>query len=931
MISNTIYQESGSRACQSWLRPLVLAALLCLPCLSLHARNFYGYTKDRPLVIACDWDFHPYEFLDSYGRPSGYNVEVLDLILTRLDIPHRFIMREWHEATAMFERHDADLIHALAFYYRSNAYITTKKYINYYNLKVARRLDVPPLEHISNLDDDDTLLLKQNDYADLSLKAMGDSTLNLSCCSPKEGLTNIRNGHRKYYIWGEVPLAHKIQELHIDSLVIDPIDIPAGELRIIGYDDELIDIIDDEFTRLEQAGELQNIADRWFHPERVHDDASPISLYLLGAIVLSLIVIFLFSRIVASRLKLAVRRHDELNSMMEQALSMGNFYVVVWDLQEQMVHNVHGDILPPEGMNPQEFLDRLVPEEAKTLHEANLKISAGEIEHFDLELTVNRGTPEHPDIKHYKGSAMAERLKGKPRYILYTVHDFTQELNDEERDKTIANKYRRMFETNFVAMSFYDTEGRLVDVNQKMCELCELNDEDSKHFFHDTNLFDNPMVKGELKPDSMEPLHVCQHMYYPAIGLDKYIEIRISPTADNEGRLVYYIVTARDCTVERDLYRSLLQHDKQLRQTEQSINHYEAQLRYLLEESNMYVWKFNLAERQIYFSHTLREAEYSMSIDDYFDSISEEHREKAREIFLGSLMQGKPFSIIHRFDRTLINSEPTWYSIGGMPISDNEGTVQQYFGIARNITDLMQAQLQLRDETKRAEDSGRLKGAFLANMTHEIRTPLNAIVGFSDLLQVVDTPEERMEFIRIIRNNCDMLLRLINDILEASSMGQSMAIEPTTIDLSRTFDDICQTLQQRVQEPGVEFQKDNPYPTFPAVLDRGRIQQVLTNFVTNAVKYTHEGHIRVGYREQDGGIYFYCEDTGAGIPKDKQASVFERFVKLNDFVQGTGLGLSICKTIVERCGGHIGVNSEGEGKGSTFWFWTPRVIKGSEK
>ncbi|MBR0388577.1 MAG: HAMP domain-containing histidine kinase, partial [Prevotella sp.] len=123
---------------------------------------------------------------------------------------------------------------------------------------------------------------------------------------------------------------------------------------------------------------------------------------------------------------------------------------------------------------------------------------------------------------------------------------------------------------------------------------------------------------------------------------------------------------------------------------------------------------------------------------------------------------------------------------------------------------------------------------------------------------------------------------------------------------------------------GVLFIKDNPYETFPATLDKGRIQQVLTNFTTNAIKYTHEGHIKVGYREQDGGIYFYCEDTGAGIPKDKQAAVFERFVKLNDFVQGTGLGLSICKAIAERCEGKIGVDSEGEGHGSTFWMWIPR-------
>jgi signal transduction histidine kinase len=320
-----------------------------------------------------------------------------------------------------------------------------------------------------------------------------------------------------------------------------------------------------------------------------------------------------------------------------------------------------------------------------------------------------------------------------------------------------------------------------------------------------------------------------------------------------------------------------------------------------------------------------------------------EDRVKQRQHIIDIVTQHKPYHGIHHFKYTPLSPGNIWYSISGMPIANEDGSVTRYFGLVRDITDLMDAQQKLREETARAEDSGRMKAAFLANMTHEIRTPLNAIVGFSDILQMVEEPDERMEFIRIIRTNCDMLLRLINDILEASSMGQALAIKPEKIDVPKVFDDICQTLAQRVQEPGVEFQKDSPLDTYSAVLDKGRLQQMLTNFVTNAVKYTHEGHIRVGWKPMTSeelkaltsnpspltskeGLYFYCEDTGAGIPKEKQASVFERFVKLNDYVQGTGLGLSICKAITERSGGSIGVFSEGEGHGSTFWFWIPREV-----
>ena len=276
--------------------------------------------------------------------------------------------------------------------------------------------------------------------------------------------------------------------------------------------------------------------------------------------------------------------------------------------------------------------------------------------------------------------------------------------------------------------------------------------------------------------------------------------------------------------------------------------------------------------------------------------------------------------------------EMQWNFIDSVPFFDENGEMLGTYGIVRNVNDLIEKQERLKQETERANDSGRLKSVFMANMTHEIRTPLNSIVGFSDVLPMLSTQEEKQEIIRVIMNNCDMLMRLINDILAISSLDTGgIRIEPAEVDFSRSFDNICESLKDRVQNPGVEFIKENPYSSFITVVDDARIQQVITNFVTNAVKYTNEGHIKVGYRYEESGVrsqesgelYIYCEDTGAGIPKEHQAKIFERFVKLNDFIQGTGLGLSICQAIAQACHGDIGVESEGEGHGSTFWIRIP--------
>lgn len=223
-----------------------------------------------------------------------------------------------------------------------------------------------------------------------------------------------------------------------------------------------------------------------------------------------------------------------------------------------------------------------------------------------------------------------------------------------------------------------------------------------------------------------------------------------------------------------------------------------------------------------------------------------------------------------------------------------------------------------------AEQSNKLKSAFLANMSHEIRTPLNAIVGFSELLKDSDVPEEREEYWNIIHTNNDLLLRLIGDILDLSKMEAGMIdLRPERFDVVLLFSEIYAAMEQRMQgRTEAKLLMDCPYDTCLVTLDRNRMSQVVTNFVTNAIKFTMKGHIRMGFHLEGQGIRVYVEDTGIGIAEEKRDKVFERFYKLNDFAQGTGLGMSICRAIIDATGGRIDVESE-VGVGSTFWAWFP--------
>lgn len=265
----------------------------------------------------------------------------------------------------------------------------------------------------------------------------------------------------------------------------------------------------------------------------------------------------------------------------------------------------------------------------------------------------------------------------------------------------------------------------------------------------------------------------------------------------------------------------------------------------------------------------------------------------------------------------------TWYEmIGEVYEYDYTGRCIKSVGIMRDITITKHTE-EVEKAKQLAEDNSRMKSAFLANMSHEIRTPLNAIVGFSNILVTTEDEDEKAEFAGIIEKNTSLLLQLINDILDLSKIEAStMDFIYSDVNLNKLMREIEKSIQIRPHSDKVRIYFDGQQEECIFNTERNRLTQVITNLLNNAIKFTVKGSITFGFRQEDNTLYIYIKDTGCGIPQNKIESIFGRFVKLNSFKQGSGLGLSISKTIVEKMGGELGVDSE-EGKGSTFWFKLP--------
>ena len=486
--------------------------------------------------------------------------------------------------------------------------------------------------------------------------------------------------------------------------------------------------------------------------------------------------------------------------------------------------------------------------------------------------------------------------------------------------------FQNIFANIPAGVEIYDKDGYLIDLNNKDLEIFGVV---NKSDVIGVNFFDNPNVPQNIRDRVRNEDLVDFRLNYSFEQAEGYYETnrsnaielysKVSKLYDNEGNFSGYILISIDNTERIDAMNR--------------IRDFENFFLMISDYAKVGYAKLNLLNRKGYaikqWYKNLGEEEDTL-LDEVVGVYTQMHPEDRKRFldFYDEVRDGKRrhFQGEMRIRRPGTKNEWNWVSSNVMVTNYKpEENEIEIIGINYDITELKETEAELIQARDKAEMMDRLKSAFLANMSHEIRTPLNAIVGFSDLLVETEELSERQEYIKIVRENNELLLQLISDILDLSKI-EAGTFEFTNgdVDVNLLCEDIVRSMGMKAKEE-VELVLDNHLPVCHVISDRNRIHQVISNFVNNAMKFTSEGSIHVGYKLKDGELEFYVEDTGIGIEKEQLPHIFERFVKLNSFVHGTGLGLSICQSIVEQLGGRIGVDSE-KGKGSRFWFTIPGVI-----
>ena len=617
--------------------------------------------------------------------------------------------------------------------------------------------------------------------------------------------------------------------------------------------------------------------------------------------------------------KEAEYRTEESKKNLEMAMEAANMSSWVYDVYKMEFGVLHGNSVFKSGMSLEQLLLTLHPQDCAPLRELFSRLINKEVRQG--QLTVRVFNEQEGEFRHYESRMRLSTEHFGKLQIVGTLLDVTEKIRMAKKTQDLLTKRELAMKVNdIVHWDFNVQTQKFESYNDPVNDYASDKLVSLEEYLNVIHPEDRSLVN-----DALQSMLLGRNMN---INLTCRIQTRYDDTWQYCNITGVPFESGEAGEVIR--YTGFRQNISKLHQLNEELKERNYKMELTFKTVGMSYWDYDVKTRQYRsFNDPVNDfnPERAIMPEDYLNAAHPEDTERVRENMIGmSVGQYKEFSLQYR-SRTKWDQDWQTLIVTGLPSErDKKGNVIRYTGIAFNNTKWEKMAQELKELKDKAELSDRLKSAFLANMSHEIRTPLNAIVGFSELLVDSDDPDEKKEYWHIIESNNDLLLRLINDILDLSKIESGIIDRKRErFNLTKLCNELYVMMRSKIPNADVELVQDNPCPECWIFLDSNRLKQVWMNFLTNAVKYTRSGYIRMGYSVEKDGIRFYVEDTGTGIPKELQDRVFGRFQKLNEFVQGTGLGLAISRAIVEAAGGEIGFTSE-QGIGSTFWAWVPCEI-----
>jgi PAS domain S-box-containing protein len=664
--------------------------------------------------------------------------------------------------------------------------------------------------------------------------------------------------------------------------------------------------------------------------------------YIVAVILIGVFVLFFYNRLYVYKRQEANKERKSQNARLALVLKAGKLRIWVYEVAKR-----HYSYLTDEGtygkdLNPIEFAQQFDRDQIEQLRQAVFDVC--DMKNSTSKVTIHGRSDHNGERRCYEMNISVARYDkfGFVTKVLGIQHDITDDVRKKEKVNQLLMRYHTVFNSSLLDMAYYDKDGVMLDLNEKARQTFGVTDKEmimGEKF----KLQNNPIFSG-IDLQQMENTRTSTivdfsqfqgpHYDFERLGTTgkMYYDSTINPIRNAQGELEGVYMSGCDITEMVESFHRQQEGAERLRKATKNIEEYVHNINYALRVSGVRFMNYYPNRFTFEMSDTVNETKLRLS--------------QLRCIRLGSPRFRRTISsVLNRMDHlskyniqetieTEIRDEKgrqIWLMFNLVPMLDKEGHVERYFGMCRNMTDIVETERRLAVETKKAQETELLKQSFLTNMSYEIRTPLNNVVGFAELFESEHDEADEPFFVEQIKQSANTLLLLINDILFLSRLDANMIeYNKTDVDFAQIFEGHCQ-MGWSSMSPKVKPIIDNPYERLVVNIDEGNLGKVIEKLCMLSTYFTEEGTVSARYEYRRGELTVAIEDTGVGIDAETLPHVFDRFVRnKKEELCGTGLDLPIVQSLVQQMGGTIEIESE-LGKGTTVWVSVPCEAKVIER
>ena len=900
------------------------------------------YTKEKPLIYEDAWDLWPYSFLDDEGNPAGFNIDLVKALAKRLNIPLEITLKHSSDAYRDLKEGKSDLIlgmHA-SFHdeYGKYGHSVICLFTNSIVTPKSQPLKVKTLSDLRNK----RITVHKNSFSHNEMKNLGMTEEPIPVDDMKEAVFHISAQDSGAVLWNTMSLKWLINKYHLDELKLTPINMNHGEYRFISNDTVLLAKLDSAFMTMTLDESIQPIRNKWFYPE-YKETGIPSYVWTILYHCVALVVIFtLLNFYFRFRERRSKNRFNNQNKRLQLYLTSGKISLWTYDIEATSFVTINSAGSDRQQNDTIGLPAYFLAEDFKRLATAINDIKE---ERKTTETLILRSHPNSPkeQVQYHKVNISVQHTRnGKPIKLLGVQRNITKEYMRTQQTKEQLLKYFTLFDSSMVDMAYFNKDGILLNMNEKACQTLGIKDKEAllRAGLHVNDII--PLsgldisrrdVQWSSSISDLDELREQGKLNFIRKSGKLYYQSIIIPILDEDGEFDCFYCVGYDITEMVQTIQQEREQGKRIAEATQSIQAYIDNINYVLEESEVNIVKYFPDTKTIKITRNLHQPKQAFTQLQCLRLVDTKEWRRTLRI-LESMDEQKAGTISFQVKTKF--KEPDgidqYLTFDAVPVLYPNGQIKHYFGLCRNMSQIIETERQLQKETEKAQEAETIKNAFLKNMSHEIRTPLNAVIGFAELFDSEHTPEDEPVFVNEIKKNTNILLKLINDVLFLSRLDAKMVeIKPQPTDINMLVTSNCQLGCSKYLNPDVTINIECPKETLILDIDRENLGHVIQHIAGNAAHFTRQGTITAKYAFHAGHLLINIADTGIGIKKERLSRIFDRFVDEEGGERlGSGLGMHICKELVTQMGGNIDVESE-PGKGTSVWVSIPCKAVESEE